>query len=420
MAATAARECGAARVETLPNGLTLVHRQLPTPVAIADVWVDAGASRESPEQSGLAHFLEHMIFKGTERLPPGQFDWRVESQGAIANAATSQDYAHFYLLGGVAQVDDLLADLAELLLHPAFDPTEFERERYVVLEELRQMEDSPDWQAFQALSELLWPNTAYARSVLGTPTALQQLCPTDLGRFHQQLYQPANMTVTVVGGVDWAEACGWLAKRFPSVSLDPPGEPPLIQPNPLPRRRILQHVCTDQAHLLLGWALPGSLTPAELAGFDLLAAILSTGRNSRLVQRLREDTPLVQAVSVHLVPQRQAHLFTLKAILDPEHLSAVEALIQDELLRLIHNPLPMAELERARQQVSHEFIFSRETPAQLAGIYGFYSFLGYLAEADCYPQRIATHRTESLQALAATWLQPDTSSAVIVLPTSSS
>jgi zinc protease len=413
-----ATEPFAGKVGTLPNGLTLVHRKLPTPVAIVDVWIDAGASREEPHQAGLAHFLEHMIFKGTERLRPGQFDARVEGQGAIANAATSHDYAHFYVMGSATASEQLLADLAELLLYPAIDPTEFERERCVVLEELRQMEDSPDWKAFQVLADLLLPNTTYARSVLGNAETLLKLVPADLRRFHQSLYQPANMTVSLVGGIDWQSACRWVNHLFPTVSQPSPPVPPPLLPAPVPQRRTLTHRCTDLAHLLIGWALPGSLSASDLAGFDLLAAVLSTGRNSRLIQRLREETAHVQAVSVHLVPQRQAHLLTLTAVMDAEQLCTVEALIQEELTRLLTEQLPETELRRAYQQLLHEYIFSRETPAQLAGLYGFYSLLGCLAEAECYPQRIAAHTPASLQTLASAWLQLETYSAVIVLPSS--
>jgi len=167
-----------AQVWQLDHGLTVIHQYLPvTPVVVVDVWVKAGAIAEPDPWLGMAHFLEHMIFKGTKKLPPGLFDYLIENCGGMTNAATSHDYAHFYLTTSVDQIEHTLPHLAEILLHAEIDDEEFYREKDVVLEELRACYDDPDWIAYQTLCGSIYQNHPYGRSILGDQPCLEQLTP---------------------------------------------------------------------------------------------------------------------------------------------------------------------------------------------------------------------------------------------------
>ncbi len=157
-----------ANILKLDNGLTLIHQYMPTtPVVVADVWVDAGASAEPENWWGMAHFLEHMIFKGSKQVKPGEFDWAIENSGGITNAATSHDYAHFFITTAANNLPNNLSLLADILLQAAIPDDEFYRERDVVLEEIRGCYDDPDWIGFQALSETIYQHHPYRRSVFG-------------------------------------------------------------------------------------------------------------------------------------------------------------------------------------------------------------------------------------------------------------
>ncbi|MEY3298151.1 MAG: hypothetical protein RLZZ597_1411, partial [Cyanobacteriota bacterium] len=191
-----------ASVIQLENGLTLIHQEIAaTPVVVADVWVKAGALVEPAEWAGMAHFLEHMIFKGTDQLPPGMFDYAIETQGGMTNAATSHDYAHFFITIATEMLPATLPYLAELLLHAAIPADEFVRERQVVLEEIRQAQDDPDWLGYQAMAEQVYQIHPYGRPVLGTADILKQRSPEEMRCFHQAHYQPQNMTVVITGGL---------------------------------------------------------------------------------------------------------------------------------------------------------------------------------------------------------------------------
>lgn len=427
-----------AKIVKLNTGLTLIHQQVPTsPVTVVDVWVKAGASVEPEPWAGIAHFLEHMIFKGTAQLPPGQFDQMIENQGGMSNAATSYDYAHYFITTANQYLADALPYLADLLLHPAIPEVEFEREREVVLEELRQSYDDPDWVGFQALIESVYQCHPYGRSVLGNEQALMQHLPEQMRCFHRSHYQPENMTVVMVGGVTQADAIELIQQQFQDFPeryaapvLDLEAEPPITEI----RRQVLEMPRLEQARLMMAWVGPGidALKPGTLAeaaetelghpalqrayGLDLLSVLLASGRSSRLVQELREDRRLVQDIHSNFSLQRDSSLFTITVWLDPQELERVEAIICDRLSELVSRPISYTELSRCQRLLCNDYIFSTETPGQLAGLYGYYQTIAQAEIAATYVQQIQSFQPQDLQRLASHYLSPYHYAATILVP----
>lgn len=388
-----------------------------TPVVAVDVWVNAGAIAEPDEWSGMAHFLEHMIFKGTEVLPPGVFDLVIESQGGMTNAATSHDYAHFFIVTAAQQLEDALPYLAELLMNAAIPDDEFERERCVVLEEIRQAYDNPDWIAFQALTESIYQCHPYGRPILGTEETLLQRSPAEMRQFHRAHYQPENMTVVVVGDITQDVAIDLVSRSFQARS-EPVACPRSVSEAEPPitdiRRQELWLPRLEQSRLMMAWLGPGIDSPLqsldeqlqEAYGLDILSVLLAEGRASRLIRELREERNLVQAVSSGFSLQREAGLFTISAWLDAENLERVEAIICDRLSELAATPVSDAELARCKRLLCNDYAFSTETPSQLAGLYGYYSILARPEIATTYPQRIEAIQAADLQRLASHYLSP--------------
>lgn len=399
-----------ARLFSLGNGLTLVHQEIPTsPVAVVDIWVRAGAIVEPDAWSGMAHFLEHMIFKGTAKLAPGVFDWTIENQGGVTNAATSHDYAHFYITTAAETLETTLPFLAELLLHAAIPEAEFRREREVVLEEIRRAQDNPDWQGYQALVQSLYQDHPYGRPVLGTPEKLQQRSPEEMRAFHRTHYQPENMTVVVVGGVCQERILDLVSHCFEGFPT------PLTRlPNPLPaplplgevRRQALQVPRLEQARLMMAWQGPGTDQLTAAYGLDLISALLAEGRTSRLVRELREEQGLVQSIGSSFSLQREAGLFSLIAWAEPQHLETVEAVIRDRLQTLRTTPPSDLELARCKRLLCNDYAFSTEAPSQLAGLYGYYATIAQAEQATTYPQILLQIRATDLQHLASEYLSP--------------
>ena len=406
-----------AEIYTLENGLTVIFQQTASPVVAVDVWARAGALAEPEAWAGMAHFLEHMIFKGTEQLPPGAFDYVIERYGGVTNAATSHDYAHFFINTTAAHLPETLPYLAELLLNAAIADEEFDRERDVVLEEMRQAEDDPDWLGFQALSELIFQNHPYGRPILGTPDHLLKMLPEEMRAFHRKHYQPDNLTVVIVGDTPRDTTLALVDKLFGSFAPPPPfpnltiaAEPPIVGI----RRNYLQLPRLELARLMLGWIGPGADSLSDAYGLDLLSVVLAGGRTSRLVRELREERHLVQDISSSFSLQRDSSLFTITAWLEPQHLDQVEARIEDCLSELSSTLIPENELNRVKRQLCNDFSFSTETSSQLAGLYGYYSTIAQPEVSVTYPQRITNLRPEALQALASRYLSPYHYAAVVL------
>jgi zinc protease len=404
----------------LENGLLLIHQYIPAiPVVTVDVWVRAGAAREPEPWSGMAHFLEHMIFKGTHRLMPGAFDQIIESRGGVTNAATSHDYAHYFISTAAVDLPATLPHLADLLLHAAIPDEEFDLERDVVLEEIRQSFDDPDGLGFQVLLSTLYAQHPYGRPVLGDADKLRERSPQEMRWFHQAHYQPENMTVVVVGDVTWEQTLDLVSEAFNSFPerADCPNpaqktEPPLTGI----RRQILELPRLGLARLMLGWIGPGVESLRHAYGLDLLSVLMASGRTSRLVKELREERHLVQDIVSGFSLQRDSSLFTITAWLDLEHLDQVEAIIGDRLSELATVPVSNPELSRYQRMLRNDYAFSSETASQLAGLYGYYSTIAQPELAVAYPQVISSYTPEELRYLAEQYLSPMRYAAVVLQP----
>jgi predicted Zn-dependent peptidase len=400
-----------ASIYQLDHGLTVVHQYLPaTPVVVADIWVKAGAIAEPSQWSGMAHFLEHMIFKGTEKILPGVFDQVIENLGGMTNAATSHDYAHFFLTTAAQYLPDTLPYLAEILLQAAIPDEEFIRERDVVLEEIRCGNDDLDWIGFQALCETLYQCHPYGRPVLGTQAQLLGYTPNQMRCFHRTHYQPENMTVVIVGGIKQDQALSLVNHCFSDFQLRsecPPtiieAEPPLIGI----RRNCLYLPRLEQSRLLMGWVAPGVERIEDAVGLDLLSVILAGGFSCPLVQQLREQEQLVFDINSSFSLQRDASLLTISALLAAKNLETVEQKICEQIEQLHTIPVSAEVLARCQRLLCHDYIFSTETPGQLAGVYGYYQTIATAEWSTMYPKIIRKFTPEKLQHLARQYLSPE-------------
>jgi len=401
-----------AKVLKLDNGLTIIHQEIKaTPVVVVDVWVRAGASREPDAWSGMAHFLEHMIFKGTEKLRPGQFDQIIENRGGVANAATSHDYAHFFITTAVQYLGETLEALAEILLRAAIPEAEFKRELDVVLEELREAEDCPDSIGFQALMESMYQNHPYGRSVLGKEILLRERLPEEMRCFHRNRYQPENMGVAIVGGLEREKAVELVGKAFGEFSERCCGCPQVeIEDKPSIteiRRQEIHLPRLELGRIMMGWIGPGVEKLEEAYALDLFSVLLAQGRSSRLVRSLREELGLVQGISSDFSLQKDSSLFTISAILEPQYIERVEFLINQIVSESIYRPISAEELRRCKRLLCNDYAFSTETPGQLAGLYGYYFTIANPELSVTYPEKIMKLEAEELQQIAGKYILSD-------------
>lgn len=398
----------------------MIHQEITTtPVVVVDVWIKAGARYEPDTWTGMAHFLEHMVFKGTEQILPGMFDAAIENRGGLTNAATSHDYAHFYMTVAADDLEHALPYLASLLLHAAIPADEFVRERHVVIEEIHQSWDDPDWIGFQTLSEMIYGDHPYGRSVLGSPDILQQRSPEEMRQFHRTYYQPENMQVVITGGVSLDRVLELVQKTFRAFAQ--PESCPATETCSPPRLLTSTHQTLalprlEHGRLIMAWVGPGIDELATACGLDIMATALAEGRMSKLVRELREERQWVDEIVSSFSIQQDCSLFVLSSWLSPDNIKEVEQVICDRIASLATIPITEAELERAKRLLCNDYAFSMETPGQLAGLYGYYGTLAQPELSLAYPGYVRAYSAEQLMPLASEYLSPQQCATLALTP----
>ncbi len=414
----------APKLHQLANGLTIVAEQMPVEAVNLSLWVNVGSAAESDTINGMAHFLEHMIFKGTERLASGEFERQIEERGAVTNAATSQDYTHYYITTAPKDFAELAPLQIDVVLNASIPDAAFERERLVVLEEIRRSEDNPRRRTFGRAMETAFDKLPYRRPVLGPETVISQLQPQQMRDFHATWYQPREITAVAVGNLPVEELIEIVADGFEKVAKNEhsPLTTQHLLANPEPAfteivRREFIDESLQQARLVMVWRVPGLKQLDNTYALDILAGILGHGLTSRLVRDLREERGLVSGISVSNMTQQLQGTFYIAAYCAVENLPAVEAGIVQHIRNLQTEMVTEAEIARVRTKVANRFIFGNETPSDRANLYGYYqSMVGDLEPAFSYPARIQAHDATDLMQAAQEFLSPDAYGVVVLKP----
>ncbi|MFZ4640936.1 MAG: M16 family metallopeptidase [Nodosilinea sp.] len=419
------------KVCRFPNGLTVIAEQMPLEVVNLSLWLRVGSAVESDAINGMAHFLEHMVFKGTNDLGCGEFERRVEERGALTNAATSQDYTKYYITTAPQDFAALAPLQIQLALNPRLSDDDFERERPVILEEIRRAEDNPQRRTHARSMELGFERLPYRRPVLGPTAVIEHLTPGQMRDFHQTWYRPQNMTAVAVGNLPVDQLVEIVAQGFDqALHQQLPQAPysiPAFQSFPhgygreVPFQDITRVVESDptltQARLILTWRVPGITDGDDTYALDILASVLGRGRTSRLVRDLRENRHWVSSIGSSNMTLAHQGLFIVSAKLEPEYLDQVEGAIADHVRQLIQTPVSLTELRRVQTQVANQFVFANETPSERAGLYGYYHTLtGDIGDGLHYPERIQALTVEDLQTVAQRYLCPDAYGLVVLQP----
>jgi predicted Zn-dependent peptidase len=334
---------------TLPNGLRVLTAPMPHTHSVSlSVYVGAGARYETPEQAGLAHFLEHLCFKGTERRPsPQEISQVIDSVGGLINAATDRELTVFYCKVATPFFPLALDVLADLVRRPLLAADELEKERAVVIEELAMVRDSPMQLVDLLLDETLWPDQALGRDVAGSDETVRAMSRDMVIDYLHRQYVPNNTVVSVAGAVTHDEVVAAVAAALGDWA---PGSPggwfPAVNGQQGPRVAV-KYKRTEQAHLSLAvHALP--LHHPDRHALSLLSVALGEGMSSRLALELRERRALCYDVHSYCSFFLDAGSFAQYAGVDPKHAPEALRALLAELARLRDEDVPEEELERAK------------------------------------------------------------------------
>ncbi len=349
------------QISHIRPGLVLATEHLPMVRSAAlGFWVRSGVNNEPAKWQGVSHFLEHLVFKGTDSRSARQISESFDDIGGEVNAYTAKEYTCFYC----KVVDEHLAQAVEILTdmvcHARLDADDVAKERNVILEEVGMYEDSPEEYVHDLLARAIWPAGSLGRAILGTRQSLAELTVDDIRQYYQQHYTTGNTVIAAAGSVDHASLESLLAARLDLSERD--ADRLVAQEWSEPGAPILLERPTEQLHLTLG--MPGlALGDERIYAWNLLNNILGSGMSSRLFQRLREEHALVYSAYSYTASFRQAGYSAIYLGLAPRNLGQALQLISGELASLCRNPVSPEELRRAKAQVKGAMIMGLESTA---------------------------------------------------------
>ncbi len=391
--------------QALPNGLRLIvqdHRA--ADIVALYLWVGVGVRFEKPDELGYSHFMEHMLFKGTDTWGPGYLDRAVEGVGGRSNAVTSFDYTTFYLVLPTEALEMGVRLLADMAFRSVFVPAEIARERDVIFEEANIEADNPKTAIIRQLYGLVFDGNPYGRPVLGTPATMNAATQDRLLAYYKRYYTPENMALVVVGPVEPAAVRAIVDRtlgRMPATGLKAmpaPAPPPL---SGMVRRTVERS--EQQAALAMGWQAPRSDDPNGDA-VDLLATILAGTESSRLAKRLRDEEQLVSGITMNYAALMGGGIVTLRADLEAKDLEKAERIILEEIAKIQETGPTEEERRLAVTKFEAQHAFDTETSEGLAYAYGIAEMTWTLDAELHYVDRLRQVTGEQIRAAARRYL----------------
>ncbi len=347
------------RRSELPNGLRIVSERLEgVPSVTAGIWVENGSRFERREQSGISHFLEHLLFKGTERRTAAQIAEEIDAVGGVLNAFTGKEYTCYYarvLSENVDLATDLLADI---FLHSRFDGDEIDRERRVVLQEISQGEDTPDDYIHDLFNLRYWPGHPLSFPVCGNSETVGRFNRDDFLAFWAARYRPDRIIVAAAGDITHEALESWAATAFGHLQ----GTTETFDDTaPAARRGVFAvEKPLEQVHLCLGTPGVSQTDPQRFAAY-LLNSALGGGMSSRLFQEVRERRGQAYSVFSFMSSYRDAGYLGIYAGTAAESVPEVLGVIATELRSLVRDGLRPDELARAKSQIKGNMLLGLET-----------------------------------------------------------
>lgn len=339
------------KVDRLPNNVTVLTAAMPHMASVAlGVWVGVGARYEPARLSGISHFIEHLLFKGTPHRSAKKISQDVEGIGGYLNAFTSEDLTCLFSKGRHDRWSELLEVLLDMFLHSLFDPAEMEKERTVIQEELAMYLDQPQHLVHDRLNEILWPNHPLGRSVTGSPETVEQITREQLLAYERAHYVSPATVITATGPIDHDEFVRAVRRFGPAFRK---GRRPRFRPvdsNHAEPRFIIVHKAIEQAHIAVGIQTCSRHDPRRFA-LRLLNTILGENMSSRLFQVIREESGLAYSIQSSLSFFDEVGALTISAGLDADKVPKVLDLTCRELRRLREKAPDRAEFQRARDYV---------------------------------------------------------------------
>lgn len=343
----------------LPNGVRLLSERVPYVDSVSvGVWIEAGARDEDASSLGTSHFLEHMLFKGTDSRGARQIADEMDSLGGHLNAFTDKEFTCYYAKVLGEHLPKALDVISDMVLNSVFDPAEISREKNVVLEEIKRHEDTPEDEVHDLLAQTLWKGHKLGNAVIGTRAVMKSMTRDDLLGYMGTFYRPDALVIAAAGNIDHVEFVDLVSAAFGALE----GKRPSRNNTPvLPHMEVrLKDKSTEQIHFCLGTAgFPQhSQDKYALAALD---SVLGGGMSSRLFQEIRESRGLAYAIGSYSASYREAGLFAIYGGTSVDNVQTVVELTRNECENIGRNSVTDDELERAKNQIRGALVLGQES-----------------------------------------------------------
>lgn len=408
-----------AQMYKLDNGQTVVVQEVKNnPIVTIDTWIKTGSIDEEDSNNGVAHFLEHLFFKGTKTHEPGEFDKILETKGAITNAATSKDFTHYYIT--IPSKDfDLAMDLhGDMILHPLIPRKEMEKERKVVLEEISKDLNSPTKIMQDNLNSMLYTTHPYKRKVIGRSDVIETITRDQVLSFYNKNYSPSNMVTVIIGDVDANHA---IEKTKEAFNAEYKKQTKTIYTKEAPltkQQKKVEYLDTESGYMVIGFR-GTPIDDKDSYALDVLATILGDGRSSVLNQVLKEKKRIAFSVDAGNSTFRDDGIFYISANYEPSKCKIVQDTIFNEIEKIQKNGVTDDQLKLAKNIIERSTYYSRESITNIATEIGYTMALtNDIKFYDTYLDNIKNVSKEEVKKVAEKYLGINRSAVSIVLPKS--
>lgn len=425
-------------VYKLQNGHTIVLAHKEGGLVNVSSWIKTGSVNETDSNNGISHFLEHLMFKGTNKHPAGEFDRILEAKGAIVNAATWKDYTFYYvtLPKGKNNRDfyEAIELHADMILDPVIPEHEMglpfdindsniqeKRERHVVIEEIRMRKDQPWTKVYNACNAGMYTNHPYKRDVIGTPEIISQVSQQEIMEYYRSFYSPENVTTIIVGEFDTETVLNKVTREF----QDKWGE--RICNNPVhaideqnkETKYKEQTALINSAFMMFGYLGPLACDLKNSTALEMLAIILGDGTSSRMYQNLIEKQPeqIFNVINSEHYQFRDGDNFFIQANFRPDKKDLAIELVKKELEKLQMEPVSEEEFLKAKKKIKSQFAHNAETVSEIGETIGYYmTVCNDLSLIEDYLKVLEEISVNDLQEVAKKYLYISAASISVLMP----
>lgn len=404
----------------LPNGLRIVAEIIPTvQSATFSIWSAVGSRYEAPSQHGMAHFLEHMLFKGTPTRNAIEIAQAIEGRGGVLNASTGKELTFYYARVLSEHLPIAVEVLCDMFLNASLDPEEIEREKGVILEEMRMIEDDPDESLHDVLQEIHWRHHPLGRRIIGEPETVSAFTREMLVEFIQHHYHPQNTVIACAGNFDFDELVREVERWMGA--WQPPHPPMRHDSAPPVHTEILNepiHIARDVEQVHFAIAVDGvSFRDERRYAMAVLNTLLGGSMFSRLWQEVREKRGLAYEIGSYALPMSDGGLFVVYGGTAESAFDEVLSVVERELERLMETPADPEEVERAKSLLKGGRVLALESTQARAELIGSETLmLGRVVPMEEIIERIDAVDRESLHQLAQAILPAERRTVVAFVP----